>query len=188
MALLNDPRLRPIRKWFSRAHDPLMLLGALALVFLSNSAPLWPAFAFMAAGEVIQLWATANLHKNKTLAETGPYVLMRNPMYVGRFILGIGLVLLLDYRWILLGPYVILFCLYVQARVLREEVRLVEALGQPYLDYCSRVPRWLPRLKPSGKIISWSWDGVIRNRQHYATAFMLLVCLLVLLHRYYDHI
>jgi len=170
--------------WLTRVRTPLLLIGSVAVAYLSREAPLWPAFVLMGVGEIIQLWATANLHKSVELAERGPYACMRNPMYVGRFLLGLGIVLLLDVRWYVLGPYVLGYCVYVQSRVLREEARLVPALGQPYLDYCQRIPRWLPRhLVPLKRLLSWDWAGVLRNRQHYGTIGVIVLALLVVARR-----
>jgi len=35
---------------------------------------------------------------------------------------------------------------WLQFRVLRDERRLGERFGEPYLQYCSRVKRWIPAL------------------------------------------
>jgi len=150
MASTPAPERPAHHKWAKRLHDPALFIGALLLIHFSRTAPLWPAFVLIGLGEALQLWAAANLLKLKTVSAAGPYACVRNPMYLGRLILGAGLVLLLDVRWYVLGPYLIAFCLYVHARVKGEEERLTRELGEPYLEYCRRVPRWFPRCPPRG--------------------------------------
>ena len=135
---------------------------------------MWPGVAVALLGELTQLWASAHLHKNVDLVLSGPYALVRNPMYVGRFLVGLGLVLL-TWRWFLILPYVAGFWLYAQARVLGEEGRLRERFGDAYGHYCRAVRRWLP-LPPRQRFSDarWSWEAVRRNHQHRVTAALLL--------------
>jgi protein-S-isoprenylcysteine O-methyltransferase Ste14 len=77
----------------------------------------------------------------------GPYKFVRNPMYIGGFIvlLGFGLyeqspaILLFTLPWLLLAH------LFV---ILYEEPHLHATFGAPYDAYCRLVGRWLPH-RPS---------------------------------------
>lgn len=78
------------------------------------------------------------------LVTTGPYGVVRNPMYLGHLVFLAGL---LD----LTRSPVALAGLAVQARrfadrVARDEPRLADRFGDGYATYVRRVPRWLPRL------------------------------------------
>ena len=53
-------------------------------------------------GEAIQLWCFASLDKGRTLAFNGPYALVRNPMYLGRYFILLGGLMLLGNAWLLL--------------------------------------------------------------------------------------
>jgi len=78
------------------------------------------------------------------LVTTGPFALCRNPMYLGHLIFLAGLAFSLD-SWlaaILLAATAIRFHLRVQ----RDERRLAERFGRAYLEYRSRVKRWVPAL------------------------------------------
>lgn len=74
----------------------------------------------------------------------GPYKIVRNPMYVGGFIvlLGFGLyeqsptILLFTLPWLLLAHSFV---------VLYEEPHLRATFGTPYDAYCRSVRRWWPR-------------------------------------------
>ena len=41
-------------------------------------------------GELLRGWAAGNIRKDKTLAVTGPYVLLRNPLYLGSAMMAAG--------------------------------------------------------------------------------------------------
>jgi protein-S-isoprenylcysteine O-methyltransferase Ste14 len=184
MHWFNTSRWRSFHVAFARLRILIVLLGLVPFFYLAKGPPLWLALVFMVPGELLQLWAAANLFKNEALAQTGPYAWIRNPMYVGRFLVGVGLTLIVAVWWWLLPVYVVIYAVYVHARVLREEGRLREYLGEPYVEYCSRVGRWLPRrLGRLHDSLSWSWENVRRNRQLRVTAALLVVLLLVVVRR-----
>jgi protein-S-isoprenylcysteine O-methyltransferase Ste14 len=113
------------------------------------------AVAFAAAGAFLRTWGTAYLganvmqsprmHGNRVLAD-GPFRHTRNPLYLGTFLHAIALALLMS-------PYGAVFTLLTiglfQLRLIfAEEPFLAAKLGQPYLDYCRRIPRLIPSLIP----------------------------------------
>src|SRR3990167_4419 len=131
------------RKVFLKLRYVLFLAFLAVLARYTDAARLPGGFLVSLFGEAIQLWSFASLVKNEQLTARGPYVLVRNPMYLGRFFLILGLVLLLGNVYLTVA-YVIFYYLYMVNRVGREEKRLAELLGQPYRDYCARVNRFLP--------------------------------------------
>jgi hypothetical protein len=80
----------------------------------------------------------------ESLVTSGPFALCRNPMYLGHVIFLAGLALSLR-SW--LGAAIAVgTALFLQFRVLRDERRLAERFGEPYMQYCSRVKRWIPAI------------------------------------------
>ncbi|MFY9560173.1 MAG: isoprenylcysteine carboxylmethyltransferase family protein [Terriglobales bacterium] len=73
----------------------------------------------------------------------GPYKLVRNPMYLGGFILLLGFGLYEQSPAIVLFalPWLLLAHLFV---ILYEEPHLRATFGAPYDAYCRSVRRWLP--------------------------------------------
>jgi len=78
------------------------------------------------------------------LVSTGPYGLTRNPMYLGHIIFLIGLTLTLR-SW-LAALMTIGTTIWFHLRVVGDEQKLVQRLGQPYSDYLNKVKRWIPGL------------------------------------------
>lgn len=163
------------RKVFLKLRYALFLGVLVLLALYADVSRLLPAFLISLFGEAIQLWSFASLVKNEQLTARGPYVMVRNPMYLGRFFLILGIVLLFGNVYLSLA-YVIFYYFYMVNRVGREEKRLAELLGQPYRDYCVRVNRFLPAF---GRLFDpavrfFSWGVLIRNNGHWNLLAMLL--------------
>jgi protein-S-isoprenylcysteine O-methyltransferase Ste14 len=86
--------------------------------------------------------AEVNPYKpSATLATTGVYAYLRNPMYVGLGLIvgGIGIAMASDWTLVMLvaGALTVHFGV-----VLREERYLTAKIGEPYLRYRQAVPRY----------------------------------------------
>jgi len=80
------------------------------------------------------------------LVTSGPYRHMRNPMYLGSFLLGCGYIFLV-WPWWLLPVFIWLFYLRFRRQIIIEEDHLQELFKQEYEKYTRRVPRLFPDLK-----------------------------------------
>jgi protein-S-isoprenylcysteine O-methyltransferase Ste14 len=136
-----------------------MIFGRFDLFFL--------AFAISFFGELIQMWASSSLEKNEVLTVRGPYSLIRNPMYLGRFLVILGGIVLLHNIYILL-VYVVVYYFYMVNRVKREESQLEEVFGEPYQDYRRKVNRFVPNLKiyEQGEPLFFRFHILFRNNEH----------------------
>ena len=160
---------RGIRRVLLLVRIPVGLAVGVALVWLAQPTWFWAAAGVAFAGELLQMWAAACLEKRKVFLPRGPYTLVRNPMYMGRFLVILGALGVLANPWVLLA-FVLGFVPYVVGRVLREEKSLPEFFGEPYRAYAASVPRFLPfRLRPyraGGPLWFFSWRMLVENREH----------------------
>jgi len=158
--LFNNPA---IRKVLVKARVPLAALVVLAIVYKMDPAWLLPGFLVSMFGEVIQLWCFASLDKGRTLAFNGPYAFVRNPMYLGRFFIVLGGIMLLGKPWVLV-VFTVVYYFYMVNRVKREEEYLRGPLGAPYEDYLRTVNRFLPGApKPGSQVAFWEWRLLKQN-------------------------
>jgi protein-S-isoprenylcysteine O-methyltransferase Ste14 len=65
-------------------------------------------------------------------------------MYLGHIIFLIGFTL--TFQSIFAAVLTAATVIWFHRRVRRDEARLRERFGQPYVDYCARVRRWVPGL------------------------------------------
>jgi protein-S-isoprenylcysteine O-methyltransferase Ste14 len=102
-------------------------------------------------GELIRIWAvshagkcTRSRHlKAPVLVTTGPYAFVRHPIYIGNFLIGLGMVLLSE-ALVFIPVFLLLFvCLY-DAIVSEEEKFLSQKFGAEFERYRSRVPKYFP--------------------------------------------
>jgi len=102
--------------------------------------------------------------KGKELVNTGPYAIVRNPLYIGNIIIAAGLSVLSKLIWF--TPFVMLyfFALY-HVVVLYEEKKLSERWENGYLTYFNEVPRWMPRLRNLHhfKANGFKWTQALRS-------------------------
>lgn len=77
---------------------------------------------------------------------TGPYAFVRNPMYIGGFILltGFGLY---HHSLSILILLLLLFLVFHLFVVYYEEPTLEKQFGKSYTEYKKRINRWIPKWK-----------------------------------------
>jgi len=161
-AVFNNPRARKI---FLTLRVPLAI--ALVGLIAYYAQPRWMLAGFVVSlfGQAIQLWSFGSLVKNEQLTARGPYVLVRNPMYLGRYFLILGFVLVTGSVWALAG-YSAFYYFYMANRVRREEARLAQLLGAPYAAYCARVDRFLPDFSKLGDPALRFLNFAVLRRNH----------------------
>jgi protein-S-isoprenylcysteine O-methyltransferase Ste14 len=153
--------------WLFRHRTSLPLPVAIAILTLRiGEAPpsavlVGTGVAITAIGELIRLWGVHHIgaisrtrsDRLGPLVASGPFALLRNPLYVGNIALWVGFALTARLVW--LAPAIlVLLGLEYHAIVRWEETLLESRLGDAYRAYASRVPRWLPGLHHGGRGVS----------------------------------
>jgi protein-S-isoprenylcysteine O-methyltransferase Ste14 len=137
-----------------RSYTPIPLLAILIAASRTTPAALLAGASVAAIGEGIRVWALRHTGpKTRThrkirvddLVMTGPYSIVRNPLYVGNFILGTGMCVASGLPAII-PVFVVLFGIQYALIIRAEEEFLRGAIGDPYRVYCEQVPRILPRI------------------------------------------
>ncbi len=141
------------------ALAPLALVPAMVmpcepesrLYYVLGLATLLLGILFRVAG-VRRIGGRARVHSAgaKSLATSGIYGRVRNPLYIGNLLFAAGIVGIFGSLWggILAGFF--LFVLYTAIAV-HEEGALEKLMGSAYRDYRLAVPRWRIRLTPYKK-------------------------------------
>jgi protein-S-isoprenylcysteine O-methyltransferase Ste14 len=80
------------------------------------------------------------------LMSAGPFALVRNPLYVGNFLIWIGFAIESGLLWMLPVAWAV-FALQYSAIVRFEEAALIRHFGESYEQYLRDVPRWVVDLR-----------------------------------------
>jgi len=81
--------------------------------------------------------------ETSTLVTTGIFAHVRNPMYLGIFLIFLAFILV-TFSIISVIPWILIIILFNQMTNY-EEKDLEKIFGEEYLEYKSRVPKWIPR-------------------------------------------
>ncbi len=173
--------IRP--EWFRPKKLRVLMawLGAPLLIFYSNisdASYLWGAL-LMVLGEGVRLGALCFVdRKGAQLSMSGPYALTRNPLYVGNFLLGLGVIVICA-NWILAVIFLAGFTIMYLGTIRNEETELQGRFGAVYGDYCKNVPRFFPRLTPyqAPEKTSFDWKRIFRHHEYVTVlGVALLLC------------
>ncbi|MFA5863878.1 MAG: isoprenylcysteine carboxylmethyltransferase family protein [Phycisphaerae bacterium] len=123
--------------------------------------------ALVVIGVFLRSWSAGILHKSEILTMTGPYALMRHPLYIGSFLIGIGFCTVIgDYENFLL-VLLLLLPLHVR-KARREERKLLGKFGSEWTAYAGRVGAFYPKSIPVKTSSSWSFSQWVRNTEYGA--------------------
>lgn len=156
---------RKARKTFLKLRFPLILAVFILILPLLDKTWFLPGLAVSVLGEMLQLWCFATIKTKKRLTTQGPYMFVRNPMYLGRFLLVFG-VLMMTGNLLILLACVIVYYFYMTNRVKREEKLLSELFGHEYKEYCSRVRPYIPTINSyfdSGGLFRFDAESFAQN-------------------------
>jgi protein-S-isoprenylcysteine O-methyltransferase Ste14 len=116
----------------------------------------WRFFAaipILAAGQSLRFWAAGVIPKYRTLeldapqlVTWGPYAWIRNPLYAGNGIMGMGWALMVGWLWA--ASFAVLYlALYLFTIIPYEEEFLISRFGVEYEEYKKTTPSLIPTFR-----------------------------------------
>jgi len=120
---------------------------AFAAFYLWRAKPTWICLAIgtvlAAMGIFVRAVASGHVDKNRVLTMSGPYAYVRNPLYLGSMIIGIGFAIAARDLWVVIT--ILLLFLVIYLPVIRSEEAFLHGQFPEYEAYAHRVPSLLPR-------------------------------------------
>jgi len=124
----------------------------------------------MVLGEAWRMWGVATAgtvtrrrsREVQKLVSHGPFAWSRNPLYVGNFLIWLGVITLSGVLWFI-PVAIVLFSVEYFYIVRYEEGVLESIFGKEYLDYKARTPRWFPRPPAHGHAGDFYWAEAWRS-------------------------
>jgi hypothetical protein len=161
-------------------------LGILAgIVFLWRAEPTPVTFFvglfFMALGECIRFISAGTLIKFEGVTRNGIYAYIRNPLYAGSFLIGLGACIMgRDILFILI--FILLFPALYYKVIKSEEAYLTIRYGEDYLNYLHEVPRIFPRRFSLGAILRETSPFLaVKNRELITVAGLIIVLVIMVI-------
>lgn len=183
-------------EWAFRQRSWLPVPFAVMLVSLRyervhGTWPLAVGAALVFAGLCVRTWSVRHIgtisrtrsQRLGPLISSGPYALVRNPLYGGNFLLWTGFVLLSRLLWLLPIAWVA-FAAQYGAIARWEHARLQAHFGKEYDEFAARVPAWWPRWGALDRSIAKAprhpWSEVFFSERGTLAAAVLMIVLLVM--------
>jgi len=108
----------------------------------------------------------------ESLNTSGMYSIIRNPLYVGNFVIVLGITLFIQVWWFALMVWVG-FWLYYERIIFSEEEFLRKKFGALFIDWAEKTPMFFPNLKNWKKPdLPFSLKTVIRRE--FSTFFSII--------------
>lgn len=149
-----------IRKFLfrHRSYTPIPLFTSFIIFAKPSRLSLTGGLVVALAGEGLRLWGVYHAGGatrttcgvgGDALITCGPFAYVRNPLYLGNFLLLCGLCVM-SWAWMpwMFTLVVALFTLQYSLIISLEEEHLRKKFGQEYEHYFAYVPRFLPRRTP----------------------------------------
>jgi protein-S-isoprenylcysteine O-methyltransferase len=126
------------------ADSMILLLSAIGALFYFPGVVLymWGLKTLRSQFGVSGLFG-AELYKDHHLVTSGPFAIVRHPMYAGVLLAALGSTLIFKtWAMVIFMP----MSLVVIGRVAHEEKLLAEEFGEQWQSYAEDVPKWFPKI------------------------------------------
>jgi protein-S-isoprenylcysteine O-methyltransferase Ste14 len=97
---------------------------------------------------------------------TGIYSVVRHPLYLGNFLIWLGLAMLTKNFWFIVS-FILLFWIYYERIMYAEEVFLSNKFGRSYERWAESTPAFMPAINNYEKSgILFSWKKILKNEKN----------------------
>ena len=160
--------LLPVCAWFA-APGEVRIIAGLLLALL---------------GQVWRIYAAGVIYKNKQLATTGAYSLVRHPLYLGNFLI-LGGFSVACANWAVIAVVVLFFLFYYPAAIRYEDSKLHRLFGEEWRAWSGRIPAMFPlRLDWQGNTeAEWNARQSLLRNGELAISIYLVASAILLLYR-----
>jgi uncharacterized membrane protein len=158
----------------SRQGLGLLLVLVCALCTVPGESRVIAGFVLAAVGQAWRIYAAGVIYKNKQLATTGAYSLVRHPLYLGNFLILVGFTLACG-NWIVVLLVAFFFLFYYPAAIRYEDHKLQGIFGDDWRAWSANIPAMFPTSLKWQANTEAEWDmrqSLIRNGELIYTIFM----------------
>lgn len=135
-------------------------------------------------GTAVRLYASGFIMKNTELATTGPYSLVRHPLYTGNILLIVGFAVA-NALWWAVPLALVFFWFYYPTAIEYEDRKLGRLFGARWEEWATRTPALMPNFKHAegGGSGSWSFAKSMRQNGEFVIAGFVVLSLALVIAR-----
>jgi len=151
----------------------ILLLVCAYFTVVAGESRIVAGLLIAAVGQLWRIYAAGVIHKNRQLASTGAYSLVRHPLYLGNFLILGGFTLACG-NWIVAVLVAFFFLFYYPAAIRYEDHKLEGIFGEDWRNWSKGIPAMFPRNLKWQSNQDAEWDlrqSMIRNGELVYTIF-----------------
>ena len=153
----------------------LLLVAVCAYFAKPDTGTVSIGLALAVVGQVFRIYAAGYIFKNKQLASTGPYSLVRHPLYLGNFIILIGFTISSANLYVAAGV-VVFFLVWYPAAIAYEDSKLENIFGDEWREWSKNIRAIIPGRARWADLKTSGWDtyqSLIRNGELPISLYLL---------------
>jgi len=151
--------------WFDRIRFNEILRQVIGLLLVAVCAQfarpdigtVGIGLAIAVIGQVFRIYAAGYIFKNKQLASTGPYALVRHPLYLGNFIILLGFTIASNNAYVAAGV-ILFFLIWYPAAIAYEDSKLENIFGDEWRAWSKNIRAMIPGRIRFSDLKSNGWD------------------------------
>ncbi len=167
---------------YRQAFGLLLIAVAAAFAEFGHDRVIW-GLGIAAFGQLFRTFAAGTIFKNKRLASTGAYSLVRHPLYLGNLLILVGFCLASANIWVI-AIVVAFWVIWYPAAIRYEDAKLEKIFGDDWRQWSTGTWAVIPKRLNIGKLTDTTWSAhqsLIRNGELYITVY-LVACAIWLWH------
>jgi protein-S-isoprenylcysteine O-methyltransferase Ste14 len=153
----------------------LLLVAVCAHFTKPDSGTVAIGLALAVVGQFFRIYAAGFIHKNKQLASTGPYALVRHPLYLGNFLILIGFTVASANLYVTIGV-VLFFLIWYPAAIAYEDSKLENIFEDEWREWSKNIRAIIPGRFRWADLKAEGWDtyqSLIRNGELPISLYLL---------------
>ena len=153
----------------------LLLVAVCAYFAKPDTGTVAVGLAMAFIGQVFRVYAAGFIFKNKQLASSGPYALVRHPLYLGNFLILIGFTLAAANLYVAIGV-IVFFLIWYPAAIAYEDSKLENIFEEEWREWSKNIRAIIPGRFRWSDLKADGWDtyqSLIRNGELPISLYLL---------------
>jgi protein-S-isoprenylcysteine O-methyltransferase Ste14 len=153
----------------------LLLIAVCAYFAVPGDLRVVAGLAIAAAGQLFRIFAAGSIFKNRELATTGAYALVRHPLYLGNFLILAGFGLACANPWVV-AVLVAFWLIWYPSAIRYEDRKLERLFGDPWREWSRGTNAVFPNRFQLGSLLEADWNArqsLFRNGEAWITLYLL---------------